>query len=50
VKLVGVAKGVEVELMLFLGEEAAVRNEVTSWDFARPEINKQIIKEIESWN
>jgi hypothetical protein len=48
--LVGVVKGVEVELKLFPGEEVVVRNEVISWDFAHPEINKQIVKEIVSWN
>jgi hypothetical protein len=36
VKLVGVAKGVQVELKMLPGEEVVVRNEVISWDFARP--------------
>jgi len=44
VKLVGVAKGVQVELKLLPGEEVVVRNEVISWDFAHPEINKQNAK------
>jgi hypothetical protein len=44
VKLVGVAKGVQVELKLLPGEVGVVRNEVISWDFAHPEINKQNVK------
>jgi hypothetical protein len=44
VKLVGVAKGEEVQLELFPGEEVGVRHEVISWDFAHPEIKKQLVR------
>jgi hypothetical protein len=40
VKLVGVAKGVEVQPKLFPGEKLVVRHEAISWDFAHSEINK----------
>lgn len=43
-KLVGVAKGVQVEMNLLPGEEVVVRNEVISWDFAHPEIKKQNVR------